>query len=62
MTANLPLLRGLGALPNNERLANVVSMMVCSDCDVTWRDIPGAPCWYCGGTGELANPRRLVVD
>ena len=62
MAPKLPLIRGLGGLPKPKHPGQVVSMMSCSECDVTWRDLPGAPCWFCGETGEVANPKRLVLD
>ncbi|MGI9605875.1 MAG: hypothetical protein ACR2P0_07015 [Acidimicrobiales bacterium] len=39
-----------------------VTVLACSDCEVTWRDEPTAPCWYCGNPGHEAKPERVVVD
>lgn len=61
MAGKLPLLRGLSTLANRSD-STTPTMMSCSDCDVTWRDVPGAPCWFCGDEGEIANPKRLVLD
>lgn len=34
----------------------------CQRCEVTWRAHVGAPCWYCGRAGTIANPDRRVLD
>ena len=62
MSHQLPLLRSLSGLSARRGEVDVPAVMACTDCDVTWRDVPGAPCWFCGGIGELANPKRLVLD
>lgn len=62
MAGKLPLIRSLAGLATQEPLPEVPAMMSCSDCDVTWRDLPGAPCWFCGEAGHIANPKRLVLD
>lgn len=41
---------------------DIPTVLACETCEVTWRDIPGAPCWFCGGAGHIANPERLVLD
>lgn len=61
MAGKLPLVRGLVGLPKRDQ-TKIPSMMWCTDCDVTWRDLPGAPCWFCGEAGQIANPKRLVLD
>lgn len=40
----------------------IPTVLACGICEVTWRDTPGAPCWFCGDAGEIANPERLVLD
>lgn len=40
----------------------IPTVLACQRCEVTWRDTPGAPCWFCNDAGEIANPERLVLD
>jgi len=47
---------------SDTRSASVAWLLQCTDCEVTWRDHEGAPCWSCGEAGVVANPDRLVVD
>lgn len=62
MAAKLPIIRSLSGLTTGDGATHIPTVMSCSDCDVTWRDFPGAPCWFCGEAGEIANPKRLVLD
>ncbi len=62
MSQQLPLLRSLSVLSTRRRDSEVPAVMACRECEVTWRDVQGAPCWFCGEIGELANPKRLVLD
>lgn len=41
---------------------DIPTVLACEPCEVTWRDTPGAPCWFCGEAGHVANPERLVLD
>jgi len=38
------------------------TVLGCDECEVTWRDHPGAPCWFCGSPGHVIRPERLVLD
>lgn len=44
------------------RADDTPTVLVCDSCEVTWRDTPSAPCWFCGEVGHVANPERLVLD
>lgn len=41
---------------------DIPTVLACDICEVTWRDTPGAPCWFCGESGRVANPERLILD
>jgi hypothetical protein len=64
-TASLPLLSA-GMAPELpivvESIEETPTVLACASCEVTWRDRPGAPCWFCGEAGHVANPERLVLD
>ena len=52
-----------GELPISiEVTEDIPTVLACASCEVTWRDTPGAPCWFCGEAGHVANPERLVLD
>jgi len=42
--------------------STIPTVLSCNICEVTWRDLPDAPCWFCGEAGHVANPERLVLD
>jgi len=46
----------------NARRASLPVVLSCDSCEVTWRDVFDAPCWFCGEPGTEANPERLVLD
>ena len=63
MTQHFPLLRSLASVrESGQQRSDVPAVMACAKCEVTWRDVPGAPCWFCGDAGEIANPKRLILD
>jgi len=43
-------------------ISSIPTVLSCTACEVTWRDLPDAPCWFCGESGHVANPERLVLD
>ncbi len=47
---------------SSERRASIPVVLACASCEVTWRDVSDAPCWFCGKPGTEANPERLVLD
>lgn len=54
MTSKLPV-----TMPAKNELKTI---LFCTTCDVTWREQPGTPCWFCGDTGHVKSPERLVLD
>jgi len=48
--------------PTLSPLEKTRTVLGCDDCEVTWRDQPGAPCWFCGKAGHVVRPERLVLD
>jgi len=64
-TTSLPLLSA-GMVPELPimvvSIEETPTVLACASCEVTWRDRPGAPCWFCGEAGHVANPERLVLD